>query len=391
MNNFQFWSPTQFVFGKNAQKEVGKVLQGHGYHKVLIHYGGGSVIKSGLLDEVKKSLDAAGIAHIELGGAQPNPIDTLVYEGIDVARKEKVDFILAVGGGSTIDSAKSIAMGVPYDGDFWDFFSKGVEIREALPVGTVLTIPAAGSEASNSCVITKMDGMLKRGAGSELLRPKVSFMNPELTYTLPPYQTAAGATDMMAHIFERYFSNTKGVELTNRMSEAVLKTIIKEVPIALREPENYDARANIMWAGMVAHNNILGVGREQDWSSHQIEHELSALYDVTHGAGLAVIFPAWMRYQYKHDIPLFAQFAVRVWNCEMDYENPEVTALEGIKKVKEFFKSIGMPTNFKELGAKEEDIPLLASKCGANNNGMMGYFHPLTLQEVEEVYRLACE
>ena len=391
MNNFQFWAPTKFVFGKGAQKETGKTIKEYGYQKVLIHYGGGSVVRSGLLDEVKKSLDEAGVSYIELGGVQPNPIDTLVYEGIDMARKEKVDFILAVGGGSVIDSAKAIAMGVPYDGDFWDFFSKEAEIREALPVGTILTIPAAGSEASPSCVITKTDGMLKRGAGSDLLRPKVSFMNPELTYTLPPYQTAAGAADMMAHIFERYFSQTKGVELTDRMCESVLKTIIKEVPVALREPENYDARANIMWAATVAHNDILGLGREEDWSSHQIEHELSALYGVAHGAGLAVIFPAWLRYQYKHDIPLFAQFAVRVWNCEMDYQNPEKTAQEGIQKVKEFFKSIGMPTNFEELGAKEEDIELLASKCGMNNNGKMGYFHPLTVNDVEAVYRLACE
>ena len=294
MNNFQFYSPTEFVFGKGTENEVGTYVKKHGGSKVLLHYGGGSVVRSGLLDRVKQSLTAAGLPFAELGGVKPNPRDTLVYQGIDLCRAEGIDLILAVGGGSTIDSSKAIAMGVPYDGDFWDFYAHVNTPKAALPVGTVLTIAAAGSEGSPDSVITKEDSGLKRGAGTDLIRPRFSVMNPELTCTLPPYQTASGATDIMAHVFERYFTNTTEVEITDRLCEAVLMTMIKETPRVIADPNNYDARANIMWAGMVAHNNIVGVGREQDWNSHGIEHELSALYDCAHGAGLAVIMPAWM-------------------------------------------------------------------------------------------------
>jgi len=388
MNNFTFYSPTYFVFGKDTENEAGHYVKRFGGSKVLIHYGGGSVIRSGLLDRVKASLTKENITFVELGGVQPNPRSGLVYKGIDLCRKENVDFILAVGGGSTIDSAKAIAAGVKYDGDFWDFY-EGKPIEEALPVGTVLTIAAAGSEGSGDSVITKEEGMLKRGAGGEALRPVFSILNPALTQTLPPYQTAAGATDIMAHVFERYFTNTKEVEVTDRLCEAILLTIVKEVPRVIEDPNNYEARANIMWAGTVAHNNLVGVGRDQDWASHGIEHELSALYDVAHGAGLAVIFPAWMTYVYKHNVNRFAQIAVRVWGCQMNFENPEATALEGIERLKQFLTSIGMPISFKELGAKEEDIPAMVEKLGLGENGTIGGFVPLNSKDVEQIYRLA--
>ena len=388
MNNFKFYSPTYFVFGKGSENEAGKYVKRFGGSKVLIHYGGGSVVRSGLLDRVKASLKLEGIDFVELGGVMPNPRSGLVYEGIELCRKEAVDFILAVGGGSSIDSAKAIAAGVVYDGDFWDFY-EGIAIEKALPVGTVLTIAAAGSEGSGDSVITKEEGMLKRGAGGEALRPVFSILNPELTQTLPAYQTACGATDIMAHVFERYFTNTKEVEITDRLCEAVLLTMVKEVPRVIEDPNNYDARANIMWAGMVAHNNLVGVGRDQDWSSHGIEHELSALYDVAHGAGLAVIFPAWMTFVMKQDINRFAQIAVRVWGCEMNFANPEETAKEGIERLKKFLTSIGMPISFKELGAREEDIPLMVEKLGLGEKGTMGSFVALTAKDVEQIYRLA--
>ena len=388
MNNFTFYSPTYFAFGKGTENEAGHYVKRFGGSKVLIHYGGGSVVRSGLLDRVKASLTKDNIPFVELGGVMPNPRSGLVYQGIDLCKNEGVDFILAVGGGSTIDSAKAIAAGVKYDGDFWDFY-EGKPIEAALPVGTILTIAAAGSEGSGDSVITKEEGMLKRGAGGEALRPVFSILNPELTQTLPPYQTAAGATDIMAHVFERYFTNTKEVEITDRLCEAVLLTMIKEVPRVVADPNNYDARSNIMWAGMVAHNNLVGVGRDQDWASHGIEHELSALYDVAHGAGLAVIFPAWMTYIYKHNINRFAQMATRVWGCQMNFENPEVTALEGIDRLKKFLTSIGMPISFKELGAKEEDIPAMVEKIGLGQEGTMGGFVKLKNKDVEQIYRLA--
>ena len=388
MNNFTFYSPTYFAFGRGTENEAGSLIRRFGGNKVLIHYGGGSVVRSGLLDRVKASLKKENLEYIELGGVKPNPRSGLVYEGIDLCKKEGIDFILAVGGGSVIDSSKAIAAGTKYDGDFWDFF-EGKPIKEALPVGTVLTIAAAGSEGSGDTVITKEEGMLKRGAGSDVLRPVFSILNPELTQTLPPYQTACGAVDIMAHVFERYFTNTKEVEITDRMCEAVLLTMIKEVPRVIKDPNNYDARANIMWAGMVAHNNLVGVGREQDWASHQIEHELSALYDVAHGAGLAVVFPAWMTYVMKHDVNRFAQVAERVWGCHMNFADPEATAMEGIERFKQFLKSIGMPITFKELGAKEEDIPLMVEKLGLGENGTIGSFVPLNAKDVENIYRLA--
>ena len=389
MNNFTFWSPTYFVFGKDQENNTGKYVKRFGGSKVLIHYGGGSVVRSGLLDRVKKSLDAEGIGYVELGGVMPNPRSGLVYEGIDLCRKEKVDFVLAVGGGSTIDSAKAIAAGTLYDGDFWDFYM-GKSVTEALPIGTVLTIAAAGSEGSPDSVITKEEGMLKRGASGEAYRPKFSILNPALTQTLPPYQTAAGVADIMAHLFERYFTNTKDVEVTDRMIEGLLLTMINEAPKVIADPNNYEARANIMWAGMLAHNNCCGVGRDQDWASHNIEHELSAVYDCAHGAGLAVTFPAWMTYTMNHNVMRFAQLATRVWGCQMDFEHPERTAKAGIAALKAFFKSIGMPGNFAELGAKDEDIEKMAhTACyGNGRGGSIGGFVALEQKDVEAIYRL---
>lgn len=389
MNNFTFYSPTYFVFGKETEKETGKCVKRFGGSKVLIHYGGGSVVRSGLLDRVKKSLDEENIAYVELGGVMPNPRSGLVYEGIDLCRKEGVDFVLAVGGGSTIDSAKAIAAGAVYDGDFWDYYM-GKPVDEALPLGTVLTIAAAGSEGSPDSVITKEEGMFKRGASGEAFRPKFTIMNPDLQKTLPAYQTACGITDIMAHLYERYLTNTEEVECTDRMIEALLLTMIHEGPRVVADENNYDARANILWAGMMAHNNSCGVGRSQDWTSHDVEHELSAVYDCAHGAGLAVVMPAVFTYNLQHNVMRFAQVATRVWGCQMDFANPEKTAKEGIEALRNFLISIGMPKNFEELGAKEKDIEKMAhSACyGNGRQGTIGGFVELNQQDIENIYRL---
>lgn len=389
MDNFTFYSPTFFAFGKGTEKDTGKYVKRFGGSKVLIHYGGGSAVRSGLIDKVKASLEEEGIEYVTLGGVQPNPRSGLVYQGIDLARKENVDFLLAVGGGSTIDSSKAIAAGTLYDGDFWDFYT-GRPIEKALPVGTVLTIAAAGSEGSPNSVITKEEGMYKRGTGSDILRPKFSILDPELTETLPPYQTAAGITDILAHLHERYLTNTHDVEVTDRLIEALMQAVIHEAPRVIADPHCYEARANIMWAGMMAHNNSVGVGRSQDWNSHQIEHELSALYDCAHGAGLAVTMPAVFKYVYKHDVNRFAKLAVRVWGCQMDFDDPERTALEGIERLKAFLKSIGMPGTFAEVGGREEDIPALVKNLcyGEGRKGTISGFVTLDEKDCENIYRM---
>ena len=389
MDNFTFYSPTCFVFGKDAESQAGSLVRRFNGSKVLIHYGGGSAIRSGLIDRVKASLDAEGIPYILLGGVQPNPRSGLVYEGIELCRKENIDFILAVGGGSVIDSSKAIAAGTIYDGDFWDFYS-GKRIEAALPVGTILTIAAAGSEGSPDSVITKEEGMFKRGASGDAIRPRFSILNPALTQTLPPYQSAAGITDIIAHLYERYLTNTKEVEVTDRMIEALMLTMVHEGPRVIENPDNYEARANIMWAGMMAHNNSCGVGRSQDWNSHNIEHELSALYDCAHGAGLAVTMPAVFTYVLDHDVMRFAQVAVRVWGCQMDFAHPEVTAKQGIEKLRQFLISIGMPKNFEELGAREEDIPaLVKALCyGDGRTGSISGFVTLTEEDCTKIYQL---
>ncbi len=388
MKNFTFYSPTYFSFGKDAENNAGSLVKRFGGTKVLIHYGGGSVVRSGLLDRIKLSLEKENLPYAELGGVKPNPRSGLVYEGIELCKKEGVDFILAVGGGSTIDSSKAIAAGSVYEGDFWDFYS-GKRIEKALSVGTILTIAAAGSEGSPDSVITNENGMLKRGASGDALRPKFSILNPALTQTLPAYQSACGITDIIAHLYERYLTNTKEVEVTDRLIEALMLTMIHEGPRVIADPNNYDARANIMWAGMMAHNNSCGVGRTQDWNSHQIEHELSALYDCAHGAGLAVTMPAVFCYVMQHDVMRFAQVAVRVWGCQMDFAHPEVTACEGIEKLRAFLISIGMPKNFAELGAKEEDIPKLVDLlCNGNGRkGSINGFVTLNAEDCTKIYQ----
>ena len=389
MENFTFYSPTFFAFGKETENQAGEYIKRFGGTKVLIHYGGSSAKKSGLLDRVEASLNKEGIPYVMLGGVKPNPRSGLVYEGIDLCKKEGVDFILAVGGGSVIDSSKAIAAGVVYDGDFWDFYS-GKPIEKALPVGTILTIAAAGSEGSPDSVITKEEGMFKRGASGNAIRPKFSILNPELTETLPPYQTAAGLTDIMAHLYERYLTNTKDVEVTDRLIEGLLLTIKHEGPRVIADPNCYEARANIMWAGMVAHNHICGVGRSQDWNSHNIEHELSALYDCAHGAGLAVTMPAVFKYVMNHDVMRFARVATRVWGCQMDFDHPEVTALEGINAFQNFVVSLGMPRNFEELGAKKEDIPKLVEMLcrGDGREGSISGFVTLDEEDCTKIYEM---
>ncbi len=389
MNDFTFYAPTYFAFGRKTEQAVGSLVKRFGGSKVLIHYGGGSIKQNGVYDKVTASLAEYDIPYLELGGVTPNPRSGLVYKGIDLCRKEGIDFILAVGGGSAIDSAKAIAAGAVYEGDFWDFYEKGLPVNKALKIGTVLTIAAAGSEGSPDSVITHEKGMFKRGASGEALRPVFSILNPEFTCTLNAYQTACGITDIMAHVCERYFSNTKDVEVTDRLCEGVLKTMITESPKVIADLSNYEARANIMWAGMVAHNNICGVGREQDWSSHQIEHELSSLYDVAHGAGLAVIMPAWMEHVMSHDLSRFAQFAVRVWDVDMNFSAPEITAREGIGRFRAFLVSIGMPKNFTEIHANEKDIPELVRHLGVTDEDRIGGFVKLGPKDVEAIYKLA--
>ena len=386
MLNFDFCAPTRFVFGRDTQRQAGRLVREHGGTRALVVYGGGSAKRSGLLGDVFASLSDAGVPYVELGGVKPNPRSDLVYEGIRLCRENDLDFVLAVGGGSAIDTAKAIADGALYDGDFWDFYSGKKTVERALPHGCVLTIPAAGSEGSTSSVITQLDGMLKRGLNSDFHRPRFAIMNPELTFTLPRYQLACGITDMMAHIMERYFTNTPDVALTDRLAEALLVSIIEAAPIAMADDHDYESHATLMWAGMLAHNNSVGVGREQDWASHQIEHELSALYDCAHGAGLAVVFPAWMQYVYKHDVPRFVRFATKVWGVADDPANPEAVALAGIDAMKRFFSSLGMPVSFAEIGARAEDIPALAAKVVG---GETGHFVRLLPPQIEDVLRIA--
>ena len=390
MNNFVFYSPTEFVFGKATEMQVGALARKHGARKVMIVYGGGSVVRSGLLDRVKQSLQEAGIEYCLMGGVQPNPVDTKVYEGIEFCRREQADMLLPVGGGSVIDTAKAIAAGVLYEGDFWDFYIGKAKVTKALKVAVVLTIPAAGSEGSGNTVITKLDGLQKLSLRvPEVLRPVFSIMNPELTYTLPSFQTACGVADMMAHIMERYFTNTQEVEIGDRLCEGTLMAIINEAPKVMRNPEDYGARANLMWAGMIAHNGTCGVGCEEDWASHFLEHEISAIYGVTHGAGLSVIFPAWMTWMVEHNVGKIAQYAVRVWGVP-ESEDKKAVALEGIGKLKAFFSSLGLPVTFKELGVENPDIDRLADSLHRNKGELVGNYVKLTKQDSKEIYHLAC-
>ena len=386
MLNFNFQNTTEIIFGRDVERQVGKKVSEYG-KKVLLHYGGASLKKFGLYYKIMKKLEKENIEIFELGGVLPNPRLSLVKEGIKICKDNNIDFILAVGGGSAIDSAKAISVGAKYDGDVWDFFENKAVISKTIPVGVVLTIPAAGSETSFATVITNEDGWYKKSLHDNKIRPKFTIMNPEITYTLPSYQTAAGAVDMMAHVLERYFTHEKYVELTDRLSEAVLKTVILNTPKALDFPEDYNSRAEIMISSTIAHNGLLDMGRESDWASHGIEHELSAIYDIAHGAGLAIILPAWMKYVYKANIDRFVQFAVRVWDVNMNYNDPESVVLEGIKKMEEFFTSIGMPTRLYEAGISGEKFEEMADK--ATENGTLGNFIKLNREDIINIYRLA--
>ena len=388
MNDFRYCTPTQYVFGRGVESQTGQLTLSMGSTRVLIVYGGGSVVRSGLLDRVKQSLDAEGIEHFDLGGINPNPTDDRVYEGIELCRANGIDGVLGVGGGSAIDTAKAIAGGALYDGDFWDFYAGKAIMTKALPIGVVLTIPAAGSEGSGNSVITKLDGLHKISLRTDTaLRPRFAVMNPELTFTLPPYQTASGIADMMTHIYERYFTNTPDVEVTDRVAEGVLKAIINEAPKVMADPVNYEARANIMWCGTLAHNGVCGTGRQEDWVSHFMEHELSAVYGVTHGAGLAVIVPAWLTFMVDHNPGKVAQFARRVW--DVDIADDRLAAVEGINRLKDFYRSIGMPVTIKELGIENPDIELLVKKLHENKGEVIGGYYRLTATETEQIYRLA--
>ena len=369
--------------------KLASLLKSKKGRQVLLVAGGGSVKKNGAYDAVAASLKEAGLPWCELWGVQANPRSGKVYEGIDLARTEGVDFLLAIGGGSVIDTAKAIGMGVPYDGDFWDFFTGKAKIEHTLPIGTVLTISAAGSEGSDSCVITQEDGNLKWGCPkTDLIRPKFSVLDPIYTYSLPDYQLACGAVDMLAHLCERYFTNTLDVALTDRLCEAVMKTIVDAAPKALADHSDYASHADLMWAGMLAHNNSCGIGRDQDWASHQIEHELSAFYDCAHGAGLAVVMPAWMEYVCGHDVMRFARFAVNVFGCEMDFAHPERTAQAGIRRLRDFFRTLGMPATLEEVGGRAEDIPaMVAHRCEKPNGFPFGGFVKVQEADMEAILR----
>jgi len=386
MNNFKYVSPTRFVFGRNAEaslveesSKLGKVI--------LLHYGGGSIVKSGLYERIKNYLAKTSARIIELGGVKPNPSLELVRKGIDLCRSQKVTGVLAVGGGSVIDSAKAIAIGVPYTGDVWDFFTEKASVAAALPLGVILTLPAAGSEGSTSSVITDVPNKSKFDCEHDLMRPIFSLLNPELTYTLSPFQTACGITDMISHVMERYFTHTEDVELSDRLCEAVLRTIINTAPRVLANPTDYAGRAELMWASTIAHIDLLGLGRVGDWASHRIEHELSAQYDVAHGAGLAVIFPAWMKYVLRENLSKSVQFALRVWNVEYVAGREEQLALEGIRRHTEFYKSIGMPTNLKALGVNDNRYDVMAEKT--MRSGPFGEVKKLGKEDVVAIYTLA--
>ncbi len=392
MDNFEFYSPTRFVFGRGAEEKTGALVRRYGGTKALLHFGGGSVKANGVYDRVVASLKAADVGFVPLGGVQPNPRSGLVREGIALCRREKVDFVLAVGGGSVIDSAKAIAFGTLYDGDFADFYfgkdvKKPTPVPRALPIGTVLTIAAAGSEGSGNSIITLEPEMLKRGATGDALRPSFSVLNPEFTFTLPAYQTACGATDMFAHVVERYFTPTRSVAVSDELCEGLMRTIVSESRKVLAAPQDYEARANLMWAGTLAHNNVCGAGRAQDWSSHGIEHELSALYGCAHGAGLAVVMPAWMAYVMKADVARFARFASRVFGVPEG--EPAAMAGEGIRRYRAWLRELGMPLTFEELGAKKSDIPALVAKLGLNGNSL-GAFMPLTEDDVTSIFLSCC-
>lgn len=389
MESFEFVSPTRFVFGRGAEEQVGAKLAERGAKRVLLHFGGSSAVKSGLIDRVKASLDAAGIECVELGGVRPNPEITLVREGVALCKREGVDWILAVGGGSVIDSAKAIANGACIEEDVWELFETKRPNPHVLPIAVVLTIPAAGSEASKNTVISNDELQRKSGYGNDFQRPQLAFMNPELTFTLPEYQTAAGITDMFAHLLERFFDDVGAVPVTDNLNLSLMRTVRAEAPRVLVDPEDYDARANIMWAGMLCHQGLAGVGRHEDWATHGLEHELSALNPaITHGAGLAVMFPAWMEYVYDANPARFAQYGREVFGL-VTTGDLEADALSAIDETRAFFASLGMPTTLAELDVHEDDIEKMIPTLRANKGEVFGSFKKLTMDDAREIYRLA--
>ena len=391
MFDFKYYTPTKVLFGKNTEEKVADLIKEFGGKKVLIHYGGGSVIRSGLMQRVTDQLDKAGIPYVMLGGAVPNPHLSLVYEGIELCKKEGIDFLLAVGGGSAIDSAKAIGYGVMNEGDVWDFYDYKRTVKACMPLGVILTLAATGSEMSDSSVITKEEGLVKRGYSSDFGRPRFAILNPELTMTLPDYQTACGCTDIMMHTMERYFTNGGNMELTDSMAEALLRTVKENALILVKDPKNYDARAEVMWAGSLSHNGLTGCGNDGgDWMTHKLEHELGGLYDVAHGAGLAAIWGSWARYVYKNCLPRFKRFAINVMGVATTGTDEEI-ALKGIEAMEDFYRQIKMPTNLRELGvnATEEDLKLMAHKCAVGVDGGKGSARFLKEEDMLEIYRMS--
>ncbi|NLH46740.1 MAG: iron-containing alcohol dehydrogenase [Acholeplasmataceae bacterium] len=392
MDAFNYHAPTKIVFGKNTENKVGQLVKKSGCKKVLIHYGGSSAKKSGLLDRVIASLTTAGIAYVELGGVVPNPRLSKVYEGIKLCQEEKVDFILAVGGGSVIDSAKGIGYGVVNEGDVWALYTGAqLPVNGCLPIGAIVTMPAAGSEMSNVSVITNEDGWLKRSLGSEAGYCQFAIMNPELTYTVPAYQTASGASDILLHTMERYFARVKTLEISDVLGESLMRSVMYNVKLLLKEPENYEARSTIMWASSLSHNGVTGDRSYGDWACHQLEHELGGMFDIAHGAGLAAVWGSWARYVYQENPARFAQFAVNVLNVPNHFDDPERTALDGIAAMEDFFRSIGMPTSLKDMDIDltEQQIKELAYKCSFMGKRTIGAFKTLDIPDIEEIYRMA--
>lgn len=391
MENFQYYTPTKIIFGRGAEEQTGQLAAEQGCKKVLVHYGGGSVVRSGLLERIYRSLDAAGISYVSLGGVVPNPRLSLVYEGIRLARKEQVDFILAVGGGSVIDSAKAIGYGVANEGDVWDFYEKRRTAKACLPIGVVLTIAAAGSEMSDSSVITKEEGWLKRGYSSNYARARFAVMNPELTMTLPKYQTASGCVDIMMHTMERYFNHSENMEMTDGISEHLLRTVMKNAKILMNEPDNYQARAEVMWAGSLSHNGLTGCGTGGgDWASHQLEHELGGMFDVAHGAGLAAVWGSWARYVMDAAPERFAKFAVNVMGVELEAEKLK-TAQKGIEAMEDFYRALDMPVCIGDMGIElaEEQMRELAEKCSHFGKRTIGCIKKLDQEDMYQIYKEA--
>jgi len=393
MNNFQFSQPTVCIFGRETEAAFKEQLKKRNVKRVLFHYGGGSIKKNGVYDMVSKALKELSIESIELPGVQPNPRVPLVREGIEICRKNNVDFILAIGGGSVIDSAKGIAAGIAYDGDVWDLYigkSSMADLKAPLtPVGVVLTIPAAGSESSSSSVVSNDEGLMKRDIGSEHIIPVFAVLNPEYTFTLPAYQVACGCSDIMAHMFERYFTRQKNVDVTDRQLEANMRSMLHFSKLAQDFPNDYDVKAEVMWAGTIAHNDMLSCGRGGDWASHQIEHELSAIYDIYHGEGLSIVFPAWMRYCWKEDPERFLQFFKRVFDVDFAFGQTEYAINEGIVRLENYYTSLGLPIRLSQVKIGEDRLREMADKCVLHRGDSIGNFKKLTAEDIYNIYRLA--